>query len=310
MTRGGGMRPRLVVMIRRNGRVRGSSMLIWHAVGFGVDIVVVGEGYARFCVVRLCLLPPPPSLWQAMIGCGAAPTAAFGPRSVKFGLSDQKAVWVDGMRRITGPRPPWWAPSTPVGGWRGDGECGVSEHSTIRAHHGLPSPPWSHRVVGGRYHDTWSTSMRRRRRVVADGGELGTQTIPVGRPKMGVKLDLSASKCFNDMGPQGCRPREGGYRGAQNEEGERGGTRFSRSSRLGRQGPPSASPPLMAVILGYNAKFRVTDAAEGRDGRGWYPTSIAVPNGGVLVGPRTVVLSEGACVCAARNVPCRSRSRS
>ena len=46
MTRGGGMRPRLVVMIRRNGRVRGSSMLIWYAVGFGVDVVVVGDGYA------------------------------------------------------------------------------------------------------------------------------------------------------------------------------------------------------------------------------------------------------------------------
>ena len=133
---------------------------------------------------------------------------------------------------------------------------------------------------------------------------------PVGRPKMGGKLDLSASKCFNDMGPQGCRPREGGYRGAQNEEGERGGTRFSRSSRLGRQGPPSASPPLMAVILGYNAKFRVTDAEEGRGGRGRYPTSIAVPNGGVLAGPRTVVLSLRACVRARRALPCRSRSGS
>ena len=33
-------------MIRRNGRVRGSSMLIWYAVGFGVDVVVVGDGYA------------------------------------------------------------------------------------------------------------------------------------------------------------------------------------------------------------------------------------------------------------------------
>ena len=53
---------------------------------------------------------------------------------------------------------------------------------------------------------------------------------------MDVKLDLSASKCFNDMGPQGCRPREGGYRGVQNEEGERGGTIFSHSSHLGRQG--------------------------------------------------------------------------
>ena len=141
MTRGGGMRPRLVVMIRRNGRVRGSSMLIWHAVGLGVDVVVVGEGYARFCVVRLCLLPAPPSLWQAMIGCGAAPTAAFGPRSVKFGLSDQKAVWVDDMRRHTDPRPPWWARSAPVGGWRGVVKCGVSEQSTIRAHHGRPSQP-------------------------------------------------------------------------------------------------------------------------------------------------------------------------
>ena len=91
-------------------------MLIWHAVGFGVDIVVVGEGYTRFCVVRLCFLNPSTSLCQAMIGCGAAPTAAFGPRSVKFGLSDQKAVWVDDMRRNTGPRPPSWAPLAPVGG--------------------------------------------------------------------------------------------------------------------------------------------------------------------------------------------------
>ena len=148
------------------------------------------------------------------------------------------------------------------------------------------------------------------RRVVADGGELGTQPYPVGKPKMDVKLDLSASKCFNDMGLQGCRPREGSYQGAQNEEGERGGTRFSRSSCLGRQEPPSASPPLMAVILGYNAKFRVTDAEEGRGGHGWYPTSIAVPNGGVLVGPRTVVLSAGACVRAARILPRRSTSRS
>ena len=72
---------------------------------------------------------------------------------------------------------------------------------------------------------------------------------------MGVKLDLSAPQCSNDMGPQGCRPREGSYQGAQNVEREWTGTRFSRSSRLGRQGPPSASPPLMAVILGYNAKF-------------------------------------------------------
>ena len=127
---------------------------------------------------------------------------------------------------------------------------------------------------------------------------------------MGVKLDLSAPKCSNDMGPQGCRPRKGGYRGAQFLERRLTGTRLSRSSRLGRQGPPSASPPLMAVILGYNAKFRVIDAEEGRGGRGRYPTSIAVPNDGVLVGPRTVVLSEGACVRAARFVPCRSRSGS
>ena len=104
-------------MIRRNGRVRGSSMLIWYAVGFGVDVVVVGDGYARLCAMRLCLLPRPPSLWQAMIGCGAALTAAFDPRSVKFGLSDQKAVWVDDMRRNTSPIPSSWAPSAPVGGW-------------------------------------------------------------------------------------------------------------------------------------------------------------------------------------------------
>ena len=42
-------------------------MLIWHAVGLGVDVVVVGEGYARFCVVPALLVPPPPSLWLAMI---------------------------------------------------------------------------------------------------------------------------------------------------------------------------------------------------------------------------------------------------